>query len=131
MEAILYFFSSFSSFSKKGQCLRPCTAFQRRIAKIGPSSNESLRHGEFAIIKFGSGTCCPHLEKCISFYLVAYYSQRSFLSKIQNHISEKTRRKIILLSCKKNCQNTILGVVEFPSIILIQFFKVVVFPSNV
>ena len=77
MEAILYFFSSFSSFSKKGQCLRPCTAFQRRIAKIGPSSNESLRYGESAIIKFGSGTCCPHLEKCISFYLVAYYSQRS------------------------------------------------------
>ena len=49
------FFSSFSSFSKKGQCLRPCTAFQQRIAKIGPSSNESLKYRDIAIVKFESG----------------------------------------------------------------------------
>ena len=54
----------------------------------------------------------------------------SFLSKIQNRISEKTRRKIILLSCKKFVKTQFLGVVEFPSIFLIQLFKVVVFPSN-
>ena len=54
----------------------------------------------------------------------------SFLSKIQNRISETTRRKIILLSCKKFVKTQFLGVVEFPSILLIQFFKVVVFPSN-
>ena len=54
----------------------------------------------------------------------------TFLSKIQNHISEETRRKIILLSCKKFVKTQFLGVVEFPSILLIQFFKVVVFPSN-
>ena len=48
----------------------------------------------------------------------------SFLSKIQNRISEKTKRKIILLSCKKFVKTQFLGVVEFP------FFKVVVFPSN-
>ena len=56
--------------------------------------------------------------------------QCSFLSKIQNHISEKTRRKIILLSFKKFVKTQFLGVVEFPSIFWIQFFKVVVFPSN-
>ena len=56
--------------------------------------------------------------------------QPSFLSKIQNHISEKSRRKIVLLSCKKSVKTQFLGVVEFPSIFLIQFFKVVVFPSN-
>ena len=55
---------------------------------------------------------------------------KSFLSKIQNRISEKTRRKIVLLSCKKFVKTQFLGVVEFPSILLIQFFKVVVFPSN-
>ena len=49
----------------------------------------------------------------------------SFLSKIQNRISEKTRRKIILLSCKKFVKTQFLGVVEFPSILLVQFFKVV------
>ena len=75
-------FVFFSSFSKKGQCLRPCTAFQRRIAKIGPSSNESLKYREFAIVKFESGPWCSHLQKCISFYLVAYYSQRSLQFEI-------------------------------------------------
>ena len=48
-------FSSFSDFLKKGQCLRPCTAFQRRIVKIGPSSNESLKYRDTAIAKFESG----------------------------------------------------------------------------
>jgi len=56
--------------------------------------------------------------------------QKAFLSKIKNCISEKTRRKIILLSCKKFVKTQFLGVVEFPSILTIQFFKVVVFPSN-
>ena len=56
--------------------------------------------------------------------------QNSFLSKIQNCISEKTRRKIILLSCKKFVKTQFWGVVEFPSIFQIQFLKVVVFPSN-
>ena len=59
-----------------------------------------------------------------------FWGNVSFLSKIQNRISEKTRRKIILLSCKKFVKTQFLGVVEFPSIFLIQFFKVVVFPSN-
>ena len=54
--------------------------------------------------------------------------QLAFLSKIQNRISEKTRRKIILLSYQKFVKTQFLGVVEFPSILLIQFFKVVVFP---
>ena len=54
----------------------------------------------------------------------------TFLTKIQNHISEKTRKKIVLLSFKKFVKTQFLGVVEFPSIFCIQFFKVVVFPSN-
>ena len=44
------------------------------------------------------------------------FNQRSFLSKIQNRIGEKTRRKIVLLSCKKFVKTQFLGVVEFPSI---------------
>ena len=52
-----------------------------------------------------------------------------FLCKIQNG-SEKTRRKIILLSCKKFVKTQFFGVIEFPPILLIQCFKVVVFPSN-
>ena len=59
-----------------------------------------------------------------------FQKEISFLSKVQNRISEKTRWKIILLSCKKFVKTQFLGVVEFPSILLIQFFKVVVFPSN-
>ena len=73
--------------------------------------------------------------------------QNTFLSKIQNCISEKTRRKIVLLSCKNSVKEQFLGVVEFPSIFLIskilskhnfrqqqnflpfQKFKEVVFPS--
>ena len=35
--------------------------------------------------------------------------QSSFLSKIQNLTSEKTGKKILLLSWKKTCQNTIFG----------------------
>ena len=56
--------------------------------------------------------------------------QITFLSKIQNRISEKTRRKIILLSCKKFVKTQFLGVVVFPSIFWFQNIKVVVFPSN-
>ena len=37
----------------------------------------------------------------------------SFLSKSQNHISEKTIRKIVLLSCKKFVKTQFLGVVVF------------------
>ena len=39
--------------------------------------------------------------------------------KIQNRISEKTRRKIVILSCKNSVKTQFLGVVEFPSIFLI------------
>ena len=56
--------------------------------------------------------------------------QTAFQTKIQNCISEKTRKKIVFLSCKKVVKTQFLGVVEFPSIFLIQFFKVVGFPSN-
>ena len=45
--------------------------------------------------------------------------QKAFLSKIQNHISEKTRREIVLLSSKNSVKTQFLGVVEFPSIVLI------------
>ena len=38
-----------------------------------------------------------------------------FLSKIQNLTSEKTRKKILLLSCKKLVKTQFLGVVVFPS----------------
>jgi hypothetical protein len=48
----------------------------------------------------------------------------TFLTKIQNHICEKTRKKIVLLSFKKFVKTQFLGVVEYPSIFLIQFFKV-------
>ena len=47
------------------------------------------------------------------------HSQNTFLSKIQNCISEKTKRKIVLLSCKYSVKTQFLGVVEFPSIFLI------------
>ena len=47
------------------------------------------------------------------------FNKNSFLSKIQNHISEKSRRKIVLLSCKNSVKTQFLGVVEFPSIFLI------------
>ena len=57
-------------------------------------------------------------------------NKTSFLTKIQNRISDKTRKKIVLLSCKEFVKTQFLGVVEFPSILLIQFFKVVGFPSN-
>ena len=49
----------------------------------------------------------------------------SFLTKIQNRISEKTRKKIVLLSCRKIVKTQFLGVVEILSIFLIQFLKVV------
>ena len=49
-------------------------------------------------------------------YLYTLNMQRTFLSKIQNHISEKTRRKIVLLSCKKIVKTQFLRVVECPSI---------------
>ena len=42
--------------------------------------------------------------------------QNTFLTKIQNYISEKTRKKIVLLSFKKFVKTQFLGVVEFPSI---------------
>ena len=56
--------------------------------------------------------------------------QFAFLTKIQTRISEKSRKKIIPLSCRKIVKTQFLGVVEFPSIFWIQFFKVVGFPSN-
>ena len=62
--------------------------------------------------------------------LLVLVQQTAFLSKIQNLISEKTKRKIILLSCKKFVKTQFSEVVEFPSIFWIQFFKVVGFPSN-
>ena len=43
----------------------------------------------------------------------------SFLTKIQNRISEKTRKKIVFLSCRKIVKTQFLGVVGFPSIFLI------------
>ena len=45
--------------------------------------------------------------------------QMTFLTKIQNRISEKNRKKIVLLSWKKFVKTQFLGVVEFPSIFLI------------
>ena len=58
---------------------------------------------------------------------IFFMTQKSaFLSKIQNRISGKTGRKIVLLSCKNSVKTQFLGVVEIPSILLIQFFKVVV-----
>ena len=54
----------------------------------------------------------------------------SFLSKIQNLTSEKTGKKILLLSCKKLVKTQFLGVVVFPSNFWFQNIKVVVFPSN-
>jgi hypothetical protein len=42
--------------------------------------------------------------------------QDPFLTKIQNRISEKTRKKIVLLSFKIFVKTQFLGVVEFPSI---------------
>ena len=41
--------------------------------------------------------------------------KKTFLSKIQNRISEKTREKIVLLSCKNSVKTQFLGVVIFPS----------------
>ena len=42
--------------------------------------------------------------------------QIAFLTKIQNRISEKNRKKFFLLSFKKFVKTQFLGVVEFPSI---------------
>ena len=49
--------------------------------------------------------------------------QISFLSKIQNLTSEKTGKKIIFLSCKKICQNTIFGSSGFSFQFLISKFQ--------
>ena len=38
----------------------PSTAFQQKIVKIGPSSNESLEYKDIEIVKFESGPCCYH-----------------------------------------------------------------------
>ena len=95
----------------------------------------------------GSADACPgwpvkpsNILKIVVFNLITWYKYRkytnsdtnkdTFLTKIQNRISEKTRKKIVLLSCKKIVKTQFLGVVEFPSIFWIQFFKVVGFPSN-
>ena len=40
--------------------MRPCTAFQQRIAKIGPSSNEGLNYRDIEIVKYEYGKCCAH-----------------------------------------------------------------------
>ena len=40
--------------------MRPCTAFQQKIAKIGPSSNEGLKYRDIESVKFEHGKCCAH-----------------------------------------------------------------------
>ena len=73
------------------------------------------------------------------FFLIGHFAtahmtlkmfQSILLTKIQSRISEKTSKKIVLLSCRKNVKTQFLGVVEFLSIFLIRFFKVVGFPSD-
>ena len=51
-----------------------------------------------------------------------FLKQHTFLSKIQNRISEKTGRKIVLLSYKNSVKTQFLGVVVFPSIFWVQKF---------
>ena len=81
-------------------------------------------------LRFQIMYCDLYLREQKPLFPLIFESNISFLSKIQNLVCEKTRRKIILLSCKKFVKTQFLGVVEFPSILLIQFFKVVVFPSD-
>ena len=66
-------------------------------------------------------------KKTLRFVQDIHYT---FLSKIQNRTSEKTEKKILLLSCKKLVKTQFLGVVVFPSNFWFQNIKVVVFPSN-
>ena len=78
----------------------------------------------------GMATTSGKLEEKIEDTLTAIYywhllillHKCPFLTKIQNRISKKT---IVLLSCRKIVKTQFLGVVEFPSIFLIQFFKLV------
>ena len=41
-------------------CFKPCTAFQQKIVKIGPSSNEGLKYRDIEIVTFEYGKCCAH-----------------------------------------------------------------------
>lgn len=66
---------------------------------------------------------------CFSLFVCIVSLQFAFLSKIQNRTSEKTEKKILLLSCKKLVKTQFLGVVVFPSNFWFQNIKVVVFPS--
>ena len=77
-----------STFSKKKPMFEALSSLSlKSILKIGPSSNESLKYRDIAIVKFESGPCCPHLEKCISFYFVAYYSQISLQFEIPHFLT--------------------------------------------
>ena len=54
---------------------------------------------------------------CFATFCKVHHARNlTFLTKIQNRISEKTRKKIVLLSFKKIVKTQFLGVVEFPSI---------------
>ena len=68
-------------------------------------------------------------EKLIKGQMCWRAQKFAFLSKIQNRTSEKTEKKILLLSCKKLVKTQFLGVVVFPSNFWFQNIKVVVFPS--
>ena len=60
--------------------MRPCTAFQQRIAKIGPSSNEGLKYRDIEIVKFEYGKCCAHFFRG-SIYMLepVWYFFKKFL----------------------------------------------------
>ena len=47
---------------------------------------------------------------------IFFCEKNTFLSKIQNHTSEKTRKKILLLSCKKFVKTQFLGVQQSPDL---------------
>ena len=73
-------------------CLRPCTAFQQRIAKIGTSSNEGLKYRDIEIVRFEYGKCCAHFLRG-SIYIfepVCYLALKvAFLRKYDAFVNPK------------------------------------------
>ena len=67
-------------------------------------NNLALHHNKYLIL-FWIILIMVHFEKC---WLGT--QQTSFLTKIQNRISEKTRKKIVLLSCRNIVKTQFLGV---------------------
>ena len=80
-------------------------AFQQRVVKKGPSSNEGLKYRDIAIVKFESGPCCAHflrgsiyILEPVCYAVTVAISKPIFTKKLSNH---KTLSK---LTCAVNTE---------------------------